>query len=85
MRADPFPTDAVRDALGLARLLYAVHQAHGDAYPVLSRIQAAGTTLADAIAKGATSTPDTLAHASAWTTAENACGQLVRIEALTRV
>jgi len=82
-RTEPFPTEAVRDALGLARLLYAVHHARGGAYPLLSRIQAAGTVLADALAKGATSQPDTLTHASTWTAAENACGQLVRIEALS--
>jgi hypothetical protein len=77
-RDDAFPTEAVRDLLGIARALYAASERELATKPVLEELAEIGRKLANAL-KLSKSGPDTLGSRSAREQAEDACLRLGRI------
>ncbi|HEV8246474.1 MAG TPA: hypothetical protein VGP93_11930 [Polyangiaceae bacterium] len=72
MRRDPFPTELVRDLLGIARALYAAWAAEDADDARLTELEALGRELREALALGAKSPPDTMGSRTAWERAERA-------------
>jgi len=74
----PFPTEAVRDLLGIARALYAARKREFAPQPELVELAEIGKKLANAL-KLSKSGPDTIGYRSAWSQAEEACTRLTRV------
>jgi hypothetical protein len=76
--AEAFPTEAVRDLLGIARAMYAARKRELATKPELDELAEIGKKLSNAL-KLAKSGPDTLGSRSAWGQAEDACQRLGRV------
>lgn len=75
-RPDPFPLEAVRDLLGVARAIYAATPAREKARrAALARV---GEDLRVALELAAESSPGTVGERAAWARAERACEAIGR-------
>ncbi len=72
MRNDPFPFQAVRDLLGIARALYAAEKERGAGHEHLRRIERVGKELSASLDLAQRCDVGTLGHAAAWNRAERA-------------
>ncbi|MEZ4224931.1 MAG: hypothetical protein R3B13_28515 [Polyangiaceae bacterium] len=75
-RQDPFPFEAVRDLLGIARAMYVAAQRDSAGSARLERLEKVGVQLRQAIDLALEHEPGTLGHAAAWQRAEAATRRL---------
>jgi hypothetical protein len=84
IRRDPFPFQAARDLLGIARALYAAARSRGADPDRLRAIAAVGAELRQAIGLARAHAPGTLGFSSAWARAERAAAAtMALVDALT--
>jgi hypothetical protein len=79
LRDDPFPTEVVRDLLGIARALHRLWSTHGDAGRKLAQLKAIGTDLRTALELAAKCEPGTIGHGAAWNRAERGTKALAEL------
>jgi hypothetical protein len=78
-RRDALPVEAVRDLLGIARVMYAARKREGVMGPALEELAEVGKKLKVALDLARRTDPDTVGHRAAWTHAENATSALMKM------